>query len=196
LALSEVKNICISLTTVSCLTMASFPVQAQGNQREAIQQAGQANRNIQYTGKPVSLVYGSDVSSTSLQITIEAIEDSGCKVSTRLLGNSNKMIVRTDGKGWSTDDAISAASWAIRHCVKVPKEETFSGHSVVFQYGPGISEELMQSLVRVIIKNGCHAEARNDGIPRRVRAVVNGKSYSFNSPNSAAGWALEHCKTD
>ena len=67
-------------------------------------------------GHPVELIFGSAVTETDISVLESVIEDSGCNVSLRELGASNKIFIKTNGQAWSTRDPISAGGWAVDHC--------------------------------------------------------------------------------
>jgi hypothetical protein len=67
-------------------------------------------------GKPVQFIYGSQVNDFTLQAVVENVQESGCPVTTRQLSNTDRIIVKVDGRTAGTEDPAFAGMFALKYC--------------------------------------------------------------------------------
>ena len=79
---------------------------------------------------------------------------------------------------------------------KVSATPETTGASVVFQYGPGVDERSIASIVDIVNEQGCPASADSSGRPNRIIARIGDENHAFKDEASAAGWALEKCSPE
>ena len=101
-----------------------FSASAEDTPKEPIQvaQLDVSPQQVSFSGaaqgKPVQLIHGSGFSALQADIVQQTIENAGCPVSSRILGDKDRMMVRVDGEMVIyTDDMGEATGEAIEHCV-------------------------------------------------------------------------------
>ncbi len=99
-----------------------FSASAEDTPKEPIQvaQLDVSPQQVSFSGaagKPVQFIHGSKVNDFTLQAVVESIEEAGCSVTTRELGDHEMMIARTNGEGISTKDVVFAGQWSLENCL-------------------------------------------------------------------------------
>lgn len=100
-----------------------FSSSAEDTRTEPVQlaQLDVSPQQVSFTGaaegKPVQFIHGSKVNNFTLQAVTESLEEAGCPVSTRELGDHEMMIARTNGEGISTKDIVFAGQWSLQNCL-------------------------------------------------------------------------------